>query len=84
MSIGINKKDVILDHLEMLTIEQQDTVLEFIEFLRSKTQKQEKQLVEEKPPISAYEAAQEFAGSVDFGPGDLGTNKEYLKGMGKK
>jgi len=39
---------------------------------------------EEKQPISAYEAAQEFAGCVDFDPSDLATNKEYLKGMGKK
>ncbi|MEZ2224854.1 MULTISPECIES: DUF2281 domain-containing protein [unclassified Microcoleus] len=84
MTLAINKKDVILDNLEMLTVEQQDTVLEFIEFLRYQAQKQEEQKVEEKQPISAYEAAQEFAGCVDFGPGDLATNKEYLKGMGKK
>ena len=84
MTLAINKKDVILDNLETLTLEQQDTVLDFIEFLRYKAQKQEEQQVEEKPPISAYEAAKEFAGCVDFGPGDLATNKEYLKGMGKK
>ncbi|CAD0225929.1 MULTISPECIES: hypothetical protein [Planktothrix] len=34
MTLAINKKDVILDNLETLTGEQQDTVLEFIEFLR--------------------------------------------------
>ena len=84
MTLAINKKNVILDNLETLTVEQQDTVLEFIEFLRYQAQKQEEQKVEEKQPISAYEAAQEFAGCVDFGPGDLATNKEYLKGMGKK
>lgn len=84
MTLAINKKDVILDNLETLTLEQQDTVLDFIEFLRYKAQKQEEQQVEEKQPISAYEAAKEFAGCVDFGPGDLATNKEYLKGMGKK
>jgi len=84
MTLAINKKEVILDNLETLTLEQQDTVLDFIEFLRYKAQKQEEQQVEEKQPISAYEAAKEFAGCVDFGPGDLATNKEYLKGMGKK
>jgi len=78
MTLTVNKKDVILDRLETLTVEQQDAVLEFIEFLRYKAQKQEEQ-VEEKQPISAYEAAQEFAGCVDFGPGDLATNKKYLK-----
>jgi len=84
MALTVNKKDVILDRLETLTVEQQDAVLEFIEFLRYKAQKQEEQQLEEKQPISAYEAAQEFAGCVDFGPGDLATNKKYLKEMGKK
>jgi hypothetical protein len=83
MILAINKKDVILENIETLTVQQQEAVLEFIEFLRYKMQKQEEQ-VEEKQPISAYEAAKEWAGCVDFGPGDLGTNKEYLKGMGKK
>jgi hypothetical protein len=62
MTLAINKKDVILDNLETLTLEQQDTVLEFIEFLRYKAQKQEEQQVEEKQPISAYEAAKQWAG----------------------
>jgi hypothetical protein len=83
MVLAINKKDVILENIETLTVQQQEAVLEFIEFLLYKAQKQEEQ-VEEKQPISAYEAAKEWAGCVDFGPGDLGTNKEYLKGMGKK
>ena len=79
MTLAINKKEVILDNLETLTGEQQDAVLEFIEFLRYKGQKQEEQQVEDKQPISAYEAAQQQAGCVDSGLGDLGTNKEYLK-----
>ena len=83
MTLAINKKDVILDNLETLTLEQQDTVLEFIEFLRYKSQKQEEQQVEDKQPISAYEAAQQWAGCVDSGLGDLSTNKAYLEGFGK-
>jgi len=54
-------------------------VLDFIEFLEFKLQKQEKQKAGKKM-ISAYEAAKEFAGCVDGGPGDLATNKKYLKG----
>jgi hypothetical protein len=79
MTLAINKKEVILDNIETLTGEQEDAVLEFIEFLRYKAQKQEEQQVEEKQPISAYEAAQQWAGCVDSGSGDLATNKEYLK-----
>jgi hypothetical protein len=38
----------------------------------------------QEKPISAYEVAKEFAGCVDFGRGDLSTNKNHLKGFGKK
>ncbi|MGB3509898.1 MAG: hypothetical protein WBA93_11770 [Microcoleaceae cyanobacterium] len=41
--------------------------------MQFKLQKQKKQK-EEKKRISAYEAAKEFAGCVDGGPGDLATN----------
>ncbi len=53
-------------------------MLDFIDFLQFKLQKQELK-EEEKEAISVYEAAKEFAGCVDFGPGDLATNKEYLR-----
>jgi hypothetical protein len=33
----------------------------------------------EQEPISAYEAAKEFAGCVDGGSGDLATNKKLFK-----
>ncbi|MFB2897842.1 hypothetical protein ACE1CI_33430 [Aerosakkonemataceae cyanobacterium BLCC-F50] len=83
MTLAINRKEIILEKLETLTGEQQDAVLEFIEFLRYKAQKQEQQQVEDKQPISAYEAAQQWAGCVDSGLGDLSTNKAYLEGFGK-
>lgn len=85
MTLAINKKELILENLESLTLEEQDAVLEFIEFLRYKAQKEEVEQPEtENSPMSAYEAAKEFAGCVDFGPGDLATNKDYLKKMGSK
>ncbi|MCM0592956.1 MAG: DUF2281 domain-containing protein [Gloeotrichia echinulata DEX184] len=83
MAQAIDRKQTILELIDNLTPEQQNDVLDFIEFLQFKVQKQELKQ-EEKAPISAYEAAKDFAGCVDFGPGDLATNKEYLKGMGKK
>lgn len=83
MTLAINKKEVIIENLETLTGEQQDAVLEFIEFLRYKSQKQEEQQIKEKHAISAYEAAKQWAGCVDSGLGDLSTNKAYLEGFGK-
>ncbi|MGK7903229.1 MAG: hypothetical protein AB4352_17835 [Hormoscilla sp.] len=43
------------------------------------TPKIEYPTVEDKP-ISAYEAAKEWVGSVDSGIGDLSYNKKYLQG----
>ena len=71
----------ILDKLNTLTNQQQQEVINFIEFLQFKAQKPQKN--DEETPISFYEAAKEYIGCVDGGPGDLGTNKEYLKTMGK-
>ncbi len=83
MTQAIDRIETILAKLDNLTPEQQDEVLDFIDFLQFKTKKQELQELD-KEAISAYEAARDFAGCVDFGPGDLATNKEYLKRMGKK
>jgi hypothetical protein len=44
---------------------------------------EKKELTEEKT-ISFYEAAKEYIGCVDGGPGDLATNKDYLRGIGSK
>ncbi|MEQ9368089.1 MAG: hypothetical protein RIG63_03520 [Coleofasciculus chthonoplastes F3-SA18-01] len=82
MTQAIDKKQVILDRLQRLTPQQQQDVLDFIEFLQFKARMREREV--EQEPISAYEAAKEFAGCVDGGPGDLATNKKYLEGMGGK
>lgn len=63
--------------MDNLTTEQQDDVLDFIDFLQFKLQKQELIKKEEKEPISFYEATKEIAGVLDWGPGDLATNKTY-------
>ncbi len=83
MTQAISKEDLIIERFKQLSPEKQQQVLDFAEFLHFQSQKQEES-TEEKEPISAYEAAKEFAGCVDFGPGDLSTNKEYLKGLGQK
>ncbi|MBN3939641.1 DUF2281 domain-containing protein [Nostoc sp. NMS9] len=85
MTQAFDKQQMIIDELKKLSPEKQQEVLNFIEFLQYKEkQKQDIQHQEEKEPISAYEAAKEFAGCVDGGPGDLATNKKYLEGYGWK
>ncbi|MEH1856775.1 MAG: DUF2281 domain-containing protein [Nostoc sp.] len=85
MTQAIDKQQMIIDEFKKLSPEKQQEVLNFIEFLQYKEkQKQDIQHQEEKEPISAYEAAKEFAGCIDGGPGDLATNKKYLEGYGWK
>ncbi|MCL6750790.1 DUF2281 domain-containing protein [Nostoc sp. CCCryo 231-06] len=85
MTQAIDKEQMIIDEFKKLSPEKQQEVLNFIEFLHFREmQKQDVQHKEEKEPISAYEAAKEFAGCVDGGPGDLATNKKYLEGFGWK
>ena len=43
-----------------------------------------KEITEEKNTVSFYEAAKEYIGCVDGGPGDLATNKDYLRGISSK
>ena len=72
----------ILEKLNALTPQQQQEVIDFIEFLQFKAEK--KEITEEKNTVSFYEAAKEYIGCVDGGPGDLATNKDYLRGIGSK
>jgi hypothetical protein len=81
MTQATDKAQIMLDQIKSLTPQQQQEVLDFIEFLQFKARKHEIE-DEKKKAISAYEAAKEFAGCVDGGPGDLSTNKKYLAEMG--
>lgn len=72
----------ILEKLNALTPQQQQEVIDFIKFLQFKAEK--KEITEEKNTVSFYEAAKEYIGCVDGGPGDLATNKDYLRGIGSK
>lgn len=76
---AVSKEQTILESLQTLSPQQQQSVLDFINFLQSQKQKIEYPTVEEQP-ISAYEAAKEWVGSVDSGIGDLSYNKKYLQG----
>ncbi len=87
MTPTITHQQEIIEQIQNLTPEQQDKVLEFIEFLQYKIRKSEtKSIVVEQPekPMSFAEAAKEFIGCVEGGPGDLSSNKDYLRRIGKK
>lgn len=75
-----NTSQAILQKINTLTPQQQQEVIDFIEFLESKNAKTE---VNETPAISAYEAAKQWVGSVNSGLGDLSTNKNYMEGFGQ-
>ncbi len=77
MTQAIEREKTILEQIKGLTEQQQQEVLDFIEFLQFKAQKQEV-TDEEKQPISFLEAAKEFIGSVE-GPSDLSLKKKELK-----
>jgi len=76
MTQATDKEQTILDRIRSLSLQQQQELLDFIEFLQFKARKSEIE-EEKKEPISAYESAKDFAGCVDGGPGDLSTNKKY-------
>jgi hypothetical protein len=74
----IIQENILLDKFRNLTSEQQQTILDFVEFMYIKKTK-----LPENQEVSAYDLAKEWAGSVDSGIGDLSTNKKYLQGFGK-
>ncbi|MBC6474814.1 MAG: DUF2281 domain-containing protein [Hormoscilla sp. GM102CHS1] len=75
---AVSKEQTISERLQTLTPQQQQSVLDFIEFLQSQNQKIEYPTVEDKP-ISAYEAAKQWVGCVESSIGDLSYNKKYLQ-----
>lgn len=74
-------KEVIIEKLEKLPLDKQQEVLEFIKVLQSNVP-QPNINKDEQESVSFLVAAQEFAGCVDGGPGDLATNKKHLEGLG--
>ncbi|PPJ65219.1 hypothetical protein [Cuspidothrix issatschenkoi] len=74
----IMQENILLDKFRNLTSEEQQTILDFVEFMYRK-----KNGLPENREVSAYDLAKEWAGSVDSGIGDLSTNKKYLQAFGK-
>lgn len=70
-----------IDKLDKLPLDKQQEVLGSINVLQSNIS-QPNTNKQEQDPVSFLVAAQEFAGCVDGGPGDLATNKKHLEGLG--
>lgn len=81
MTQAITHEQTILEKIKKLTPQQQQEVIDFIEFLQFKAQKTE---ISEEESISAYESAKDLVGCVESGIGDLSYNKKYLDSPSKK
>lgn len=71
----------IVDKLKTLPSEKQQEVLDFVEFLQTKTLQKEVKS-QEGEVVSVLTLAQKWVGCVEGGPSDLSTNKKYLEGLG--
>jgi hypothetical protein len=71
----------ILQTVEVLPAEDQQQVLDFVEFIWAKRQ-QARTMEPEKAPRSFFEVAQASIGAGE-GPGDLSTNPDYMQGYGQ-
>ena len=69
-------EEIVVQKLRALPPERQREVLDFVEFLESKSQKS-------VGTISVLDLAGKLIGSVEGGPGDLATDPEHLHGYGK-
>ena len=86
MSLVSDADKIILDKINQLSSKQRQSLRDFLDFLLSKNPDSISENVssqEEEKQVSFYEATKEMAGALDFGPGDLATNKKYLENLGK-
>ncbi|MFM7715082.1 MAG: hypothetical protein ACKO7A_20950 [Microcystis sp.] len=77
MTLGTNHQQTILEKLQTLNPQQQQQVIEFIEFLQLKADKTA--IHEEEREISALESAGDLVGCLDSGKGDLSLKKREFK-----
>lgn len=74
-------EQTVVEKLKTLSPDKQQEVLDFVEFLQSKTQRQEFESQDDQPSVSVLTLAQKYIGCVE-GPGDLSVNKKYMDGYG--
>jgi hypothetical protein len=73
---------VVVEKLKTLSPDKQQEVLDFVEFLESRTIKAA--LRPRWEGMSALEAAQRVMEPVGDGPPDLSTNPQYMNGFGEE
>ena len=78
METVMNLEQTISEKVKNLSYDRQRQVLDFVEFLESKSQKVEFKRAD-GTPMSALEAAGDLVGCVE-GPGNLSMKKRELKG----
>ncbi|WP_319420767.1 DUF2281 domain-containing protein [Pleurocapsa sp. FMAR1] len=76
-SLIMNTEEKVIKKLKRFSLETQQEVLQFMEFLEFRNQSLKK-----KTDISALEAAGTLVGCLEAAE-DLSTNKDYLKGFGQ-
>ncbi|MDY6807244.1 MAG: hypothetical protein SXA11_26000 [Cyanobacteriota bacterium] len=76
-----DSEQILLEKFQQLSSQQRQTMTDLLDLLLSQNPWVSNE--EEENQVSFYEATKEFAGALDFGPGDLSTNKKYLEGIGK-
>ncbi|MBD2774340.1 DUF2281 domain-containing protein [Iningainema tapete] len=69
----------VIETLQTLSVAEQQEVLDFAEFLKSKRQRLSS--MNQEPAQSFLETAQAYIGA-GIGPGDLSTNPKYMEGYG--
>jgi hypothetical protein len=74
----------VIEVLQTLSPVDQQEVLDFVEFLRSKRQNELSPLQVTEQPQSALEIAGDLVGCLEGGPSDLSVNKKYLEGFGQE
>jgi hypothetical protein len=79
----MNIEQTVVEKLKTLPPEKQQEVLDFVEFLQSRTDRKESNSQEVESVVSALTLAQKWAGCLEGGPPDLSTNKNYMDGYGE-
>jgi hypothetical protein len=76
-------EQLVIQKLQTLSPEKQQEVLDFVEFLQSKTLPKESSNQQLSESASFLTLGQKWVGCIDA-PSDLSTNKKYLDGYGNE
>ncbi|WP_019499342.1 DUF2281 domain-containing protein [Pseudanabaena sp. PCC 6802] len=81
---AVNVEQLIMKQVRTLSVETQQEVLDFVEFLQAKRQQNQVTTQMESSLSMSQALIEKYAGCLDGGPSDLSSNKKYLEELGKK